>query len=152
MHIKFTLYIALLSYCLLNNSCSDNPSSNEKTDVTPTANTVDSVVNLPVTAHPVAKRVADSIFNGPYTERYSSGIIFKSGYFSSGLEEGIWRVFYENGKLWSEGEYRKGVRNGHGVTYDSEGNKTSEGEYLNGHRKGKWTYWINGIKKEIDYK
>lgn len=127
-------------------SCSDSKLT-EKKDSTLFEN---KSIRLSTNA-PVPKSVAESKSDGPYLERYESGIIYKTGQLRSGMAEGIWRVFHPNGKLWSEGEFQNGVRQGHAITYDEKGNKTSEGEYKDGKAVGKWTYWSNGMVKGMDW-
>jgi hypothetical protein len=146
MQIKFISTSIGFMVILISISCSDSKLT-EKKDRAPSKNKSISIS----TNAPVPKSVAESKFDGPYLERYESGIIYKTGQLRSGMAEGIWRVFYRNGKLWSEGQFQNGIRQGHAVTYDEKGNKTSEGEYKDGKAIGKWIYWSNGMVKEFDW-
>jgi antitoxin component YwqK of YwqJK toxin-antitoxin module len=94
----------------------------------------------------------DSIFNGPFIDRYDNGVIYMKGEVSGGLRVGEWITFYESGKEWSKGIYKAGLREGYGVSYHENGQKSSEGNYKNDRMVGKWKFWNEqGQLKEKDF-
>ena len=98
---------------------------------------------------PVPKKVADSIWQGDYIERYPNGVVKIRGYIEGGLATGEWMSFYDDGKLWSQGTYHKGLRIGYGVSWHHNGEMSSEGYYNEGKQVGVWKYWSEAGHKEI---
>lgn len=96
-------------------------------------------VGDPLGDNPVV--VNDSIFNGPFIDRYANGVIYMSGEISGGLRTGEWLTFYKSGKEWSRGIYKNGFREGYGVSYWENGQKSSEGNYKKDKKVGKWKFW-----------
>ncbi len=96
--------------------------------------------------------VNDTIFNGPFIDRYDNGVIYMRGDVSGGLRNGEWITFYKSGKEWSRGIYKNGLREGHGVSYYENGQKSSEGEYKKDNMTGKWKFWnAEGKMVEKDF-
>lgn len=61
--------------------------------------------------------------------------------------------YHDNGVVSQTGSYTAdGKLQGVWLSFDTEGNKTVSANYDNGKKVGKWIYWIDGIKKEVNYK
>ena len=98
-------------------------------------------VSEPLDAQPHKVKQQDSIFNGPYEERYDNGVIYMRGEVAGGMRAGQWITFYQDGKEWSRGTYKAGFREGYGVSYWQNGQKSSEGNYKGDKMVGKWKFW-----------
>lgn len=60
--------------------------------------------------------------------------------------------YHDNGVVSQTGSYTAdGKLQGVWLRYDTEGKKTVSANYDNGKKVGKWIYWIDGIKKEVNY-
>lgn len=60
--------------------------------------------------------------------------------------------YYDNGNVSQTGHYTAdGKLDGKWMTFDEAGNKTVVAYYEAGKKVGKWTYWIDGKTKEVDY-
>jgi len=61
--------------------------------------------------------------------------------------------YYDNGNIEQQGTFNsEGKLHGEWVSYDINGNKLSVGHYENGLKVGKWLFWQDGVKKEVEYK
>ena len=60
--------------------------------------------------------------------------------------------YHDNGAVSQTGSYTlDGKLQGEWLTFDKEGKKTILANYNSGIKVGKWIYWIDGIKKEVNY-
>ncbi len=60
--------------------------------------------------------------------------------------------YHDNGKISQIGTFNlEGALHGEWTSYDNEGNKIAVGQYIKGVKSGKWTFWNNGTKKEVQY-
>lgn len=61
--------------------------------------------------------------------------------------------YHDNGVVSQTGSYTlDGKLQGEWLSFDAEGKKMISANYDNGKKVGKWIYWIDGIKKEVNYK
>ncbi|MBT8186017.1 MAG: nicotinic acid mononucleotide adenyltransferase [Eudoraea sp.] len=61
--------------------------------------------------------------------------------------------YHDNGAVSQEGTFSlEGKLHGEWVSFDEEGVKISEGSYVNGIKNGKWYFWNDGIRKEVEFK
>ena len=61
--------------------------------------------------------------------------------------------YHDNGTVSQEGTFNlAGKLHGEWVSFDEEGVKISEGSYVNGIKTGKWYFWNEGIRKEVEFK
>lgn len=152
MGYKTLAITAAISIALF--SCTEETTKGNEKDSLPPSDTNKPVRTTTVSepTAPVSKRVADSIYNGTFEERYDNGVIRKKGDISGGLAHGEWLSFYPSGKIWSKGTYKNGLRTGYAVSYYENGEKSSEGYYNEGRFTGKWIFWDErGNKVEKDY-
>ncbi|TXE12742.1 nicotinic acid mononucleotide adenyltransferase [Seonamhaeicola algicola] len=60
--------------------------------------------------------------------------------------------FYADGTVQQKGTFNKeGKLHGTWTSFDANGNKIAVGNYENGKKVGKWTFWANGVAKEVNY-
>lgn len=60
--------------------------------------------------------------------------------------------YHDNGVVSQTGTYTlDGKLQGEWLSFDTEGKKTVSANYDNGKKVGKWIYWIDGVKKEVNY-
>ena len=60
--------------------------------------------------------------------------------------------YHDNGVVSQTGSYTlDGKLQGVWLSFNTEGEKTILANYDNGKKVGKWIYWIDGIKKEVNY-
>ncbi len=60
--------------------------------------------------------------------------------------------YHDNGVVSQTGSYTlDGKLQGVWLSFNAEGEKTILANYDNGKKVGKWIYWIDGIKKEVNY-
>jgi antitoxin component YwqK of YwqJK toxin-antitoxin module len=60
--------------------------------------------------------------------------------------------YHDNGVVSQTGSYTlDGKLQGEWLSFDTVGKKTVLANYDNGKKVGKWIYWIDGIKKEVNY-
>ncbi|ULC59499.1 nicotinic acid mononucleotide adenyltransferase [Flaviramulus sp. BrNp1-15] len=60
--------------------------------------------------------------------------------------------YHDNGVVSQTGTYTvDGKLQGEWLSFDTAGKKTVSANYDNGEKVGKWIYWIDGIKKEVNY-
>ncbi|WOD45266.1 toxin-antitoxin system YwqK family antitoxin [Hwangdonia lutea] len=61
--------------------------------------------------------------------------------------------YHDNGVVSQTGSYTvDGKLQGAWLSFNTEGKKIVSANYDNGKKVGKWIYWIDGIKKEVNYK
>ncbi len=60
--------------------------------------------------------------------------------------------YHDNGVVSQTGTYTlDGKLQGVWLSFNEEGKKTVSANYDNGKKVGKWIYWIDGVKKEVNY-
>ncbi|MCF7559352.1 nicotinic acid mononucleotide adenyltransferase [Sabulilitoribacter multivorans] len=60
--------------------------------------------------------------------------------------------YHDNGVVSQTGTYTvDGKLHGEWLSFNEEGKKTVSANYDNGKKVGKWIYWIDGVKKEVNY-
>ena len=60
--------------------------------------------------------------------------------------------YHDNGAVSQTGSYTAdGKLQGVWLSFNTEGKKTVSANYDNGKKVGKWIYWIDGVKKEVNY-
>lgn len=60
--------------------------------------------------------------------------------------------YHDNGVVSQTGSYTAdGKLQGVWLSFNTEGKKTVSANYDNGKKVGKWIYWIDGVKKEVNY-
>ena len=60
--------------------------------------------------------------------------------------------YHDNGVVSQTGSYTAdGKLHGKWLSFNEEGEKIVSANYDNGKKVGKWMYWIDGIKKEVNY-
>ncbi|WP_242130811.1 toxin-antitoxin system YwqK family antitoxin [Aestuariivivens marinum] len=60
--------------------------------------------------------------------------------------------YHDNGVVSQTGSYTlDGKLQGEWLSFNKEGKKTVSANYDNGKKVGKWIYWIDGVKKEVNY-
>ena len=60
--------------------------------------------------------------------------------------------FHDNGTVSQEGTFNlAGKLHGEWVSFNEEGMKISEGSYVNGIKTGKWYFWNDGMRKEVEF-
>jgi len=60
--------------------------------------------------------------------------------------------YHDNGAVSQIGSYTAdGKLQGVWLSFNTEGKKTVSANYDNGKKVGKWIYWIDGVKKEVNY-
>ena len=60
--------------------------------------------------------------------------------------------YHDNGVVSQTGTYTvDGKLQGEWLSFDTAGKKTVSANYDNGKKVGKWIYWIDGLKKEVNY-
>lgn len=60
--------------------------------------------------------------------------------------------YHDNGVVSQTGAYTvDGKLQGAWLSFNTEGKKTVSANYDDGKKVGKWIYWIDGIKKEVNY-
>ena len=60
--------------------------------------------------------------------------------------------YHDNGVVSQTGTYTlDGKLQGEWLSFDTAGKKTVSANYDNGKKVGKWIYWIDGVKKEVNY-
>jgi antitoxin component YwqK of YwqJK toxin-antitoxin module len=60
--------------------------------------------------------------------------------------------YHDNGAVSQTGTYTAGGKlQGEWLSFDTAGKKVVSGNYDNGKKVGKWIYWIDGVKKEVNY-
>ena len=60
--------------------------------------------------------------------------------------------YHDNGVVSQTGFYTlDGKLHGEWLSFDAVGKKMISANYDNGIKVGKWIYWIDGIKKEVNY-
>ena len=60
--------------------------------------------------------------------------------------------YHDNGVVSQTGSYTAdGKLQGVWLSFNTEGKKTVSANYDNGTKVGKWIYWIDGTKKEVNY-
>jgi antitoxin component YwqK of YwqJK toxin-antitoxin module len=60
--------------------------------------------------------------------------------------------YHDNGVVSQTGSYTvDGKLQGEWLSFNTVGEKTVSANYDNGKKVGKWIYWIDGIKKEVNY-
>ncbi|MBZ9652364.1 toxin-antitoxin system YwqK family antitoxin [Psychroflexus montanilacus] len=60
-------------------------------------------------------------------------------------------IYYESGELHQIGFIKNDKLHGDWQSFDKDGNKTVEATYNKGMKVGKWTFWNNGEKTEVNY-
>ncbi|MFD1161075.1 MULTISPECIES: toxin-antitoxin system YwqK family antitoxin [Hwangdonia] len=60
--------------------------------------------------------------------------------------------YHDNGVVSQKGSYTvDGKLQGEWLSFNTAGEKIVSANYDNGKKVGKWIYWIDGIKKEVNY-
>ncbi len=60
--------------------------------------------------------------------------------------------YHDNGVVSQTGSYTTdGKLQGAWLSFDTEGKKTVSANYDNGKKVGKWTHWVDGTAKEVNY-
>ncbi|MCJ7468077.1 MAG: nicotinic acid mononucleotide adenyltransferase [Maribacter sp.] len=60
--------------------------------------------------------------------------------------------YYDNGAISQKGTFDlAGKLQGQWVSFDENGKKTAIGKYNKGMRTGKWSFWADGIIKEVEF-
>lgn len=60
--------------------------------------------------------------------------------------------YHDNGVVSQTGTYTlDGKLQGEWLSFNEEGKKTVSANYDNGKKVGKWIYWIDGVKKVVNY-
>ncbi|SHI75764.1 toxin-antitoxin system YwqK family antitoxin [Algibacter luteus] len=60
--------------------------------------------------------------------------------------------YHDNGVVSQTGTYTlDGKLHGEWLSFDTAGKKSVSANYDNGKKVGKWIYWIDGVKKEVNY-
>lgn len=60
--------------------------------------------------------------------------------------------YHDNGVVSQTGTYTvDGKLQGEWLSFDTAGKKTVSAKYDSGKKVGKWIYWIDGKKKEVNY-
>ena len=60
--------------------------------------------------------------------------------------------YHDNGVVSQTGFYTlDGKLQGEWLSFDTVGKKMISANYDNGIKVGKWIYWIDGVKKEVNY-
>jgi len=60
--------------------------------------------------------------------------------------------FHGNGEVSQTGAYTAdGKLEGEWLSFDKKGKQIVSANYNNGKKVGKWIYWIDGTKKEVNY-
>lgn len=60
--------------------------------------------------------------------------------------------FYADGSIQQIGTFNEeGKLHGVWKSFDTKGNRIAVGKYENGKKVGKWTFWNNGVVKEVNF-
>ncbi|WP_276389199.1 toxin-antitoxin system YwqK family antitoxin [Eudoraea chungangensis] len=60
--------------------------------------------------------------------------------------------YHDNGLISQKGSFDlKGQLHGEWFSYDEAGTLISQGQYVNGVKSGKWVFWSNDTRKEVEY-
>ena len=85
-------------------------------------------------------RLEEGRAEGPFTQRFASGVVQAEGVYVDGMPDGAWTYFLENGRGRRVGPYVNGERSGTWTFYWEDGDVGREvGPYVNGERHGIWT-------------
>jgi antitoxin component YwqK of YwqJK toxin-antitoxin module len=60
-------------------------------------------------------------------------------------------IFYESGELHQVGFIKNDKLHGEWKSFDKNGNPLAEANYKKGMKIGKWTFWKNGEKIEVNF-
>jgi len=61
-------------------------------------------------------------------------------------------IYYESGEVHQMGFIKKDKLHGEWKSFDRDGNTITEANYSKGMKVGKWIFWNNGEKTEVNYK
>ena len=76
---------------------------------------------------------------GPFLERYRSGMRAREGAYQGGQRTGAWRFFYEDGTLQEEASFVRGVPDGRFADYWPNGKPRNTGRRCLGAQCGPWS-------------